>query len=572
MSRFNRQSGHQVVRAVTAPSSPVKASVQPAGHTHQGGVAYARDARSELFITAVSNLVGQDSMYETADAHDLRYRNLVWAVADYDPWFVAELAVWLRTGANLRTVALVTAAELAAALSGEHPRELRSYDDTRQQWGPVRYAVQGAIQRPDEPGELIAYWKRAYPTAQLPKGLKRGIAARITQLYTERNVLKWDSEKSSVRFADALELTHPRPRASAWQGNLFKHLIDVRHNRTIEVEDLWNQNLEMLHSNHVLRWMAANREPLELLNPDAVRAAGMTWEDVLSLGGQHGLSKRELWEAIIPTMGYMALLRNLRNISKAGVSSTVMDQVASKLQDPVEVARSYQLPMRFLSAHRATLGDPQWELAIGRALDHSLANVPALGGRTLVLVDTSGSMADQLSARSDLKRWDAAVVFGLALANRANDATVVSFSSDTRIFQPRDREPLLRQVERWKNEGFFIGSGTDTIGAVEKHWDNTYDRLVIITDEQVNTRGFYSWRSRQSTHEHDRLDQVVPYATPTYTWNLAGYSPAHLPSGGEAHNWHAFGGLNDGAFKLISLLEAGTSAGWPWEIEDEINA
>jgi hypothetical protein len=548
----------------------VRANIKPAGRTHQGGVAYARDAKSELFITAVSNLVGQDSMYETAEAHDLRYRNLVWKVAKEDPWFVAELAAWLRTGANLRTVALVTAAELAAATKGEHPRELRSYGD---QWqlGPVRFAVQGAIQRPDEPGELIAYWKQAYPNTQLPKGLKRGIAARITQLYTERNALKWDGDKSSVRFADALELTHPRPRASAWQGNLFKHLIDMRHHRVVEVEDLWNQQLEMLHSNHALRWMAANREPLELLNEAAVKAAGMTWEDVLSLGGQHGLDKRELWEAIIPSMGYMALLRNLRNISKAGVSAGVMDAIARQLQDPAEVSRSRQLPMRFLSAHRATLGDPQWELAIGRALDHSLANVPALGGRTLVLIDTSGSMADQLSARSDLKRWDAAVVFGLALANRANDATVVSFSTDTRVFHSRQREPLLRQVERWKNEGFFIGSGTDTIGAVEKHWDGTHDRLVIVTDEQVNTRGYsWGWRNRRGNgSETDRLDQVVSYATPTYTWNLAGYSPAHLPSGGEAHNWHAFGGLNDGAFKLISLLEAGTDAGWPWEMEEE---
>jgi hypothetical protein len=81
---------------------------------------------------------------------------------------------------------------------------------------------------------------------------------------------------------------------------------------------------------------------------------------------------------------------NKLNISKAGVSAGVMDAIARQLQDPAEVSRSRQLPMRFLSAHRATLGDPQWELAIGRALDHSLANVPAsfvLPRQSITVVD-----------------------------------------------------------------------------------------------------------------------------------------------------------------------------------------
>lgn len=566
MSRFNRTHGQGVPAVYTrTATSAVRTTEETIPTANGGGTGFKRDPKSELFITAVSNLVGQDSMYESAKDHDLRYRNLVYKVAQDDPWFVAELARWLRREQNLRTVAMVTAAELAASNVGRHAKELRTYADGVVR-GPVRYAVEGAIVRPDEAGEMIAYWKRAYPGTQLPKGLKRGIASRVRDLYNERAVLKWDSDKNAVRMADVLELTHPAP-AKAFQSALFKYLIDDRHKRDIEADDLFNQGLETLHTDHLVRWLASNGEARKLLDPAVVRDAGMTWEDVLSLGGQHGLDKKALWESIIPSMGYMALLRNLRNIANAGVSNTVMDGVVTKLQDADEVARSRQLPMRFLSAHRATAGDPQWELALSRALDHSLGNIPQLAGNTLILVDTSGSMRDRLSERSDLKRWDAAVVFGLALAARAARSTVVSFSSSTRIFQPREREPLLRQIERWKNEGYFFGSGTDTLGAVSKHWNGGYDRLVIITDEQVNMSRYYGWSRRASAPSVTRLEQMVPTSVPTYTWNLAGYEASHLPTGSEAHAWHAFGGLNDGAFKMIPLLEAGTDAGWPWEHE-----
>src|SRR3712207_7767035 len=52
--------------------------------------------------------------------------------------------------------------------------------------------------------------------------------------------------------------------------------------------------------------------------------------------------------ALAPTMGYMALLRNLRNFDEAGMPDEVAAVVAARLGDPDEVARSRQLPYRFL--------------------------------------------------------------------------------------------------------------------------------------------------------------------------------------------------------------------------------
>lgn len=129
-----------------------------------------------------------------------------------------------------------------------------------------------------------------------------------------------------------------------------------------------------------------------------------------------------VWEAVIPSMGPMALLRNLRNFDAAGVCDEVAARVAARLSDPAEVARSRQFPFRYLAARRHA-PSPRWALPLEQALDHALANVPRLTGRTLILVDRSDSMFwDTLSERSRLTRADAAALFGAATALRAEQA------------------------------------------------------------------------------------------------------------------------------------------------------
>ena len=53
----------------------------------------------------------------------------------------------------------------------------------------------------------------------------------------------------------------------------------------------------------------------------------MTWEARFA-GRLQGPTSARLWEAVIPSMGYMALLRNLRNFDEAGVA----DEVAARVR------------------------------------------------------------------------------------------------------------------------------------------------------------------------------------------------------------------------------------------------
>lgn len=96
--------------------------------------------------------------------------------------------------------------------------------------------------------------------------------------------------------------------------------------------------------------------------------------------------------------------------------------MAVKLADHEVIARSRMFPFRFLAAHKAA-PSLRWAWPLEQALNHSLANVPALKGRTLILVDRSGSMFGAISEKSGLNRADSAAVFGTALALRAGRPT-----------------------------------------------------------------------------------------------------------------------------------------------------
>lgn len=514
--------------------SPVRSAERTA--THEGGAGYLREPKGELFLLAVANMVGHDTYYERAGERDDRYTALVRQLAVEDPAWTAGLLGWLRGPGRLRTAALVGAAEYVKARL-EHGA---STAGTPEQPDGAAFAnravVASVLQRPDEPGELLAYWISRHGRA-IPKPVKRGVADAVRRLYRERSMLKYDTESNGFRFGDVLELVHAAPTAP-WQGDLFRHAIDRRHRADAEIPG----SLGMLAADLELR-RRAEGDPAVLLDAGALRAAGMTWETALSLAGPD-IDKARLWESLIPSMGYMALLRNLRNFDKAQVSDEVAEQVAARLTDPEQVACSRQFPFRILAAYRAA-PSLRWAYPLERALDLALGNVPALPGRTLVLVDRSDSMFGGLSQRTRLNRADAAAVFGTAVASRAERADLVQFGYSPQAVEFGRGKSVLRVLEDFQNLG-----GTNTTQAVRSHYDG-HDRVLIVTDEQAHL-----------SSSGDPTEQV-PAEVPLYTWNLAGYRAGHGPSG--TANRHVFGGLTDQAFRMVPLLEQGRDGSWPWE-------
>jgi hypothetical protein len=284
----------------------------------------------------------------------------------------------------------------------------------------------------------------------------------------------------------------------------------------------------------------------------------MTWEALA--GWLQGPMDKEAWEAVIPSMGIFALVRNLRNFDQAGVSDAVAEQVARRIADPETVAKSRMLPFRFWAAFKHT-DSLRWAQALEKALNLSLTNVPALRGRTLVLVDRSPSMFPgygfSTPNASDITLAEQAAVFGAALAVRAADPTLVEFGIRNQVVRVPKGGSVLRLIE-----AFGQHDGTDIPSAVKAHFKG-HDRIVVVTDEQTRQGWFPSNGGAYGGMQETEIDDLVPRNVPVYMWNMAGYKAGATPSGGA--NRHTFGGLTDAAFRMIPLLESGRAARWPWE-------
>lgn len=506
---------------------PIRTTATPVP-TYEGGRGYERTPRSELFLQAVTEMA-EDTFYEAhADRRARMVATLAAVLKEPDGWtWISQLVPWLRNTANLRSAPVMLAVE-AAAWRSTHPADYPSA--TRM---TPRRLVDAACQRPDEPAEALGYWL-AYHGRRIPMAVKRGIADAATRLYSERAALRYDGQSRGVRMGDVIDLTHPRPKAD-WQSALFRYLLDRRHNRPEPPPPI----LHTLALDNELTHLPAEHRRSQL---EAALAAGWSWERVG--GWLPGGFTAEVWEALIPTMGYMALLRNLRNFDEAGISFQAKEAVISRLADPDQVAASRQMPYRFLSAWKAT-GSMHWGPALEAALDCSVRNVPRLDGRTLVLIDTSGSMQSPVGGpRSQAMRWEVAALFGTVLARSANRADVVIFATDSAGLGLKPGASTLRHVEDMRNLIGKVGHGTCTWAAIER-WYGGHDRVIVLTDEQAHDTQ-RNWGDRAWLH-------VI---------NLAGYKAA---TAAPSPKTFTYGGFTDAMFTLIPRLEAGAVGRWPWE-------
>ena len=504
----------------TKVSSPIQVAEVSTTTTYNGGTGFTRTAKSDLFLLGQS--FNEDTFYESSSDRAKRVRQLVKEIlteADGADW-LGKFTNWLRNVANIRSMAIMIAIEAAKGMV-----------EAKIPGG--RAVVAGVLSRADEPADAVAYWFANYGRT-MPQAIKRGIADGAVKLYNERSVLKYDSDSKAVRFADVIQLVHPDPK-DAKQSDVFKFALDRRYNKGADVP----ASLKTV----------ANRQEVKNLDPAVVRKAaddgtltdllkssGMTWEALSSIIKMDA----KAWEAVIPTMGYMALLRNLRNFMDAGVSVKVLNDVAARIADPAEVARSKQLPFRFTAAYNEVQGN-RFKQPLEDAINASIQNIPVLKGKTLVLVDMSGSMWWGTSEHSKMNWADTAALFGAALALRAEDADLVSFGTGSQRINFRNGESVL---ELAKKATVSMG-GTETADAVRRNF-NGHDRVVLLTDEQ----------SSYGNH-----DGAYGLKVPLYIWNLTGYKA----SGASASNVFHGGGLSDSAFSIINTIESARSGSWPWE-------
>ena len=135
-----------------------------------------------------------------------------------------------------------------------------------------------------------------------------------------------------------------------------------------------------------------------------------TWETELTRAGQVATSeeekaefKKDVWVKLVKEkkIRYFALLRNLRNIIEQ--APEVLPEALTLLADESLIKKSLVLPFRFTTAYEeiGKLNEGKIVrdvlMALNRAVDISVSNVPKFDGETLVVLDVSGSMVGKPS-------------------------------------------------------------------------------------------------------------------------------------------------------------------------------
>jgi len=531
------------------PVSPMTSTVVPGVRTYGGGQGAVSDKRTELFRLGANLFYGEKTYYEKGDDRNKRFTDLVETLAVYDPIWTMKFLIWLRSEANIRTASVVGAAHFVyARLNNKGAVAEDELLSSMGMKGMNRHIISEVLSRADEPGEFVSYWLSKF--GKLPKPVKRGISDSVLKLYNEYSVLKYNTDAYSVKFSDVLNLTHVKP-SKPWQGALFSFIISKRYG-----SDTDTSLLPMISANQSLRADAA-KDVKALLDSDRVKAAGLTWEDVLSLAGTK-VAKNKLWESVIPSMGIMALIRNLRNFEQAGISTAVRDLVVNKLTNKEVIEKSRQFPFRFLSAFNET-NSLIYHAALEQALEYSTQNIPVFDSSTLVLVDTSGSMDAPISDKSKMSRAGAAALFGAAVAAKSpGNVDIVMFASSSKKLTVKPGTSVLKIVEEVNRRNGEVGHGTQTLDALQKHFDpNKHKRVFIFTDGQsFPGHGYYGYGYGVANFNFG--------SAYVYAFDLAGYKVTDLPVGKDRK--YQLGGLSDATFKLIPMIEDSSDGRWPWDV------
>lgn len=338
-----------------------------------------------------------------------------------DPKFIANLAVFARREFNMRSVSHVLIAHLA------HEVEGKPY---------VRKATKAVSLRGDDVTEIMACYLDMFGKP-IPNALKKGISDTM-QGFDEYTLAKYKGNGKSVKMRDLLCLCRPTP-INAAQSELWKRLL--------------NDELETPY----------------------------TWETELSAKGNNA----DTWEKLIDSgkVGYMALLRNLRNILQANPSN--IKKVLETIENPERVKKSKQLPFRYLSAYKelGNIGGSRVFDALENAVEASIDNIPKLDGTTVIAVDTSGSMGWAVSGNSKTSCGEIAMLLGLCANKICENSYFYTFNTSIKKHAISHRSGILEQATRT-----YCGGGTDMSLPFERLIGERIkaDRIIILSDNECN--------------------------------------------------------------------------------------
>jgi hypothetical protein len=444
---------------------------------YAGGEAFTETPELEYVSHILTSFV-DDKYYRTGAEGITKLKEVMARIKDKK--FLAQGAIYARTKFGMRSVSHVVAGEIAKNVKGE-------------KWTKTFY--NNVVYRPDDILEIIGYYIANYKKP-LPNSLKKGLAKAISK-FDAYQLSKYRGEGKSIKMVDAVNLVHPK------------------------------------HNDVIAKLMKGSLKSTE------------TWEAKLTEAGKQAKDeedkltlKKEAWSTLIKErkIGYFALLRNLRNIIQQ--APQVVDEACKMLVDAKLIKNSLVLPFRYVTAIKEIEELSQSEArkvlkALNTAVDISLNNVPKYPGKTLVVLDTSGSMEGRVG--------EIGALFSASLV-KSNDCDFMMFSDDAKYLNLNTNDSILTIQKSIMSK--FMSAGTN-FQEIFNTANKAYDRVIILSDMQ----GWMNYNA--PTKEYSQYCTKYKCKPFVFSFDLAGMGTLQLPQ----DKVYCLAGWSEKAFDIITLLE-----------------
>lgn len=474
--------------------------------THEGAPAKRINADLELRRTLMACLLWEDQFYENGVAIAERIATLV---GKCSPEFVSSLAIEAREKMKLRHAPLLVVREMARTKKCVNEQIIPEGNKTP--IGIVSWTLFNVIQRADELAEFIAlYWKEK--KQPLSAQVKKGLAMAFNK-FSPYNLAKYNRD-NAIKLRDVLFLCHAKPQNKT-QEKTWKQLIDDK----LPIPNTWEVKL----SESTVMAVAKARKCTIAKAQKFIDEMSSTQREAYykKIKETIDAAKNSVWLKLLKAkeLGALALIRNIRNMTQVDVPKLKISDALGEL----DVERV--LPFRFITA---AVHNPGFEKELEGCLFRCLKSKTKLKGKTILLIDVSGSMDAKLSGKSEVSRIDAAAGLGILLREVCDNVEIFTFSEGIMQVPARRGFALRDAVQHSQSHG-----GTNLGKAMVYINQLNYDRLIVITDEQ----------------SHDTVSNPRPSAN-SYMINVASYK-----NGVGYGRWTHLDGFSESLIEYIREIE-----------------
>lgn len=387
-----------------------------------GGVAYTLSDKAALAQLAMTGCFN-GTFYVSAEDQLKNVTTLANKIVQKEPEFIARLAIYARQNGLMKDMPAFLAAVLASKDSAlleavfdrviDSPKMLRNF---------VQILRSGSVGR------------KSFGTR-----IKRLIQGYLEGMSDEQ-LFKADVG-NNPSLQDIVKMVHPRPKNKN-RSALYGYLLGKEYSK----KDL-------------LPLAQAFEEFKKDLTKD-IPDVPFQMLTALPLTDAH-------WIEIAKNLTWRQAKINLNTLHRhsALANREVLDSVVAKLQNPEQVKRAKALPFELFSAYKHISSEipSSVSVALQKAAEVALENIPEFKGKVYVMVDVSGSMSsaavtgDRGKQSSVIRAVDAAALIASAVLRKNPNAEVIPFDTQVHKARLNPMDSIMTNAEKLAR---FGGGGT----------------------------------------------------------------------------------------------------------------